>query len=252
MNSLQIFNSSEFGKIRGIEIDNKPWLVGKDVAETLGYNNPSKALADHVDAEDKLNNETLSSLGQRGGWLINESGFYSLVFSSKMPRAKEFKHWVTSEVLPAIRKHGAYATPTTIENIIANPSNAIKLLQALAEEQNKNNELKVENSQLRVDKQIMQPKADYFDELVDRNLLVSFTEASKQLGVKRKDVINFCLDHGYLYRDKKNKLLPRANKKARDLFQVVQCYNEKTKWAGSQTLLTPKGIETLRLLMLDA
>ena len=179
MNSLQIFNSSEFGKIRGIEIDNKPWLVGKDVAETLGYNNPSKALADHVDAEDKLNNETLSSLGQRGGWLINESGFYSLVFSSKMPRAKEFKHWVTSEVLPAIRKHGAYATPTTIENIIANPSNAIKLLQALAEEQNKNNELKVENSQLRVDKQIMQPKADYFDELVDRNLLVSFTEAAR-------------------------------------------------------------------------
>ena len=74
----------------------------------------------------------------------------------------------------------------------------------------------------------------------------------KQLGVKRKDVINFCLDHGYLYRDKKNKLLPRANKKARDLFQVVQCYNEKTKWAGSQTLLTPKGIETLRLLLLDA
>lgn len=252
MNSLQIFNSSEFGEIRGIEIDNEPWLVGKDVAEVLGYKRTADAIREHVDECDKGVGEMETPGGRQKMTIINESGFYSLVFNSKMPRAKEFKHWVTSEVLPAIRKHGAYATPTTIENIIANPSNAIKLLQALAEEQNKNNELKVENSQLRVDKQIMQPKADYFDELVDRNLLVSFTEASKQLGVKRKDVINFCLDHGYLYRDKKNKLLPRANKKARDLFQVVQCYNEKTKWAGSQTLLTPKGIETLRLLMLDA
>ncbi len=102
------FSHPEFGKVRAMSIDNEPWFVGKDVAEVLGYSNPSKALADHVDAEDKLNNESLLSLGQRGGWLINESGLYSLILSSKLPGAKKFKRWVTSEVLPAIRKTGGY------------------------------------------------------------------------------------------------------------------------------------------------
>ena len=110
-NELQIFNNSDFGNIRVVENSGEPWFVGKDVAEVLGYTNPSKALADHVDADDKLNNETLLSLGQRGGWLINESGLYSLILSSKLPTAKKFKRWVTSEVLPAIRKTGSYKTP---------------------------------------------------------------------------------------------------------------------------------------------
>ena len=108
MNSIQIFENPEFGKIRTVDVAGEPWLVGKDVAEALGYQNASKALADHVDPEDKLNNETLLSLGQRGGWIINESGLYSLVLGSKLPGAKKFKRWVTSEVLPSIRKNGAY------------------------------------------------------------------------------------------------------------------------------------------------
>ena len=108
MNELQVFSNPQFGELRTVELNGEPWLVGKDVAEALGYTNPSKALADHVDDEDKLNNESLLSLGQGGGWLINESGFYSLVLSSKLPGAKKFKRWVTSEVLPAIRKNGGY------------------------------------------------------------------------------------------------------------------------------------------------
>ena len=111
MNEITVFNNDEFGSIRTVTIENEPWLVGKDVAEVLGYTNPSKALADHVDTEDKLNNETLLSLGQRGGWLINESGLYSLIMSSKLPTAKKFKRWVTSEVLPSIRKTGSYGKP---------------------------------------------------------------------------------------------------------------------------------------------
>ena len=109
LNELRVFENTEFGSIRMIEIDDMPYFVGKDVAEILGYTNPSKALDDHVDDEDKLNNKSLSSLGQRGGWLINESGLYSLILSSKLPKAKEFKHWVTSVVLPSIRKTGMYA-----------------------------------------------------------------------------------------------------------------------------------------------
>lgn len=112
MKEIQLFKHEEFGELRTVEINNEVWFVGKDVAEILGYSNPSEALQDHVDAEDKLNSKTLSSfeldLGQRGGWLINESGVYSLVFSSKLPSAKRFKHWVTHDVRPSIRKTGGY------------------------------------------------------------------------------------------------------------------------------------------------
>lgn len=108
MNELQIFKNEEFGEVRTVTIDNEPWFVGKDVAMALGYQNASKALADHVEECDKFNNESLSSLGQRGGWLINESGLYALIFGSKLESAKRFKYWVTSEVLPAIRKTGGY------------------------------------------------------------------------------------------------------------------------------------------------
>ena len=111
MTDIQIFNNPEFGSIRTIEQNGEPWFVGKDVAEALGYSNASKALADHVDEQDKLNNESLVSLGQRGGWLINESGLYSLCFSSKLEGAKKFKRWVTSKVLPSIRKTGNYMMP---------------------------------------------------------------------------------------------------------------------------------------------
>lgn len=116
MNELQIFQNEEFGTIRTVTIDNEPWFVGKDVAGILGYANQNEAIQDHVDEDDKLNSKTLSSqdleLGQRGGWLINESGLYSLVLGSKLESARRFKRWVTSEVLPAIRKTGGYVNNT--------------------------------------------------------------------------------------------------------------------------------------------
>lgn len=100
MNDLQIFKNAEFGEIRTVIIENEPWFVGKDVAVILGYADPNKAIAMHVDEDDKLNDKSASSLGQRGGWLIKESGLYSLILSSKLASAKRFKKWVTSEVLP--------------------------------------------------------------------------------------------------------------------------------------------------------
>lgn len=130
MNDIQIFNNDEFGQVRAIEIDGQGWLVGKDVTEVLGYQNSSKALIDHVDEDDKLNNVSLSSLGQRGGWLINESGLYSLILSSKLPGAKKFKKWVTSEVLPSIRKHGMYA----VDELLDNPDLLIATATKLKEE----------------------------------------------------------------------------------------------------------------------
>ncbi len=133
MSELQIFNFNGLD-VRTVLIDGEPYFVGKDVTEILGYKNASKALADHVDSEDKLNNETLSSLGQRGGWLVNESGLYSLIISSKLPTAKKFKRWVTSEVLPAIRKHGAYMTDEKAFDVVNNKAGLADLLQQAADQ----------------------------------------------------------------------------------------------------------------------
>lgn len=252
MNNLQMFNNPEFGSIRTTTINNEPYFVGKDVADILGYANPRKAVIDHVDDEDKTDGVTIrDSIGrEQNPIFINESGLYSLILGSKLPTAKKFKHWVTSEVLPAIRKSGGYIVG---QGEMSDEELMVKALEVahrtIAQRDAKISQLSAENSRLVVDKQVMQPKADYFDELVDRNLLTNFTEAAKQLGVKRKDLITFALDHGYIYRDKKGNILPRANQKADGLFQVKQCGNEKTGWAGCQTLITPKGVETFRLLM---
>lgn len=108
MNELQVFNNQEFGSVRTLTLNDEPWFVGKDVAKILGYVDTNKAIAMHVDEDDKLNDKTALSLGQRGGWFINESGLYSLILSSKLPSAKKFKRWVTSEVLPSLRKTGQY------------------------------------------------------------------------------------------------------------------------------------------------
>ncbi|WP_069987171.1 BRO family protein [Massilioclostridium coli] len=256
MNELQIFKNEQFGEIRTVTIDNEPYFVGKDVSEILGYVNPNEAIQDHVDVEDKLNSKMLPSfeldLGQRGGWLINESGLYSLILSSKLPKAKQFKRWVTSDVLPSIRKHGAYMTPETLEAALLNPDTIIKIATALKDEQEKNKVLQAENSALTVDNAIMQPKADYFDELVDRNLLTNLRETAKELNVKERKFIQFLINHKYLYRDKKGKLTPYAQHVQKGLFQLKEQYNEKTNWSGTQTLITPKGRETFRLLYLKA
>lgn len=251
MSNLQIFKNEELGEVRVVTIEDEPWFVGKDVAELLGYSNPRDAVGKHVDEEDKVDGVAIrDSMGrEQYPVLINESGLYSLVLSSKLPTAKKFKRWITGEVLPSIRKHGAYMTPETLEAAILNPDTMIQLCTALKEEQDKRKVLEVANATLTVDNQIMKPKADYFDELVDRNLLTNFREAAKQLSVPPKKFVTFLLDHKYIYRDKKGKLQPYQQYVESGLFNLKECVNEKTGWGGTQTLITPKGRETFRLLM---
>ena len=250
MNEQMIFNNPEFGEIRTVEVNGEPWFVGKDVATVLGYGEGkslANAVANHVDEEDKGVTELMTPGGNQKMVIINESGLYSLVLSSKLPGAKRFKRWITSEVIPSIRKHGAYLTPETLEAAILNPDTMIRLCTALKEEQDKRKALEASNATLAVDNQSMRPKADYFDELVDRNLLTSFRETAKQLDVKEKAFVQFLLDKKYIYRDKKGKLMPYADKND-GLFEIKECFNEKTQWSGTQTLITPKGRETFRLL----
>ena len=144
MNDLKIFKNAEFGEIRTIEVDNEPWFVGKDVAEVLGYSNPRKAIGDHIDEEDKGVTICDTLGGNQEMTIINESGLYSLILSSKLPNAKAFKRWVTAEVLPTIRKHGMYAT----EELLSNPDIAIAAFKALKEEREARKALEVENKEM--------------------------------------------------------------------------------------------------------
>ena len=165
-------------------------------------------------------------------------------------KSSRFERWIFDEVLPAIRKHGAYMTPEKLEEVILNPDTMIKLCTALKDEQDKRKALEAANAALIVDNAVMQPKADYFDELVDRNLLTNFRETAKQLEIKEKDFVRFLLDKKYIYRDKRGKIMPYAQYTESGLFEIKESFNEKTQWSGTQTLITPKGRETFRLLYL--
>ena len=246
MEKLKLFNNPEFGTIRVISIEDEPWLVGKDVAAALGYNNTKDALAAHVDDEDKRiiqrsENATLE-IPNRGMTIINESGLYSLVLSSKLPGAKKFRRWVTSEVLPSIRKTGGYIQgqqELSPEELMAK---ALLVAQKTLEDREKR------IADLSSQNEIMKPKADYFDRLVDRNTLTNFRETAKQFGVAPKKFVAFLIENNFVYRDKRGRLLPTEGKND-GFFEVKECINDKNKWSGTQTLLTPKGREVLRLLL---
>lgn len=200
MNELQVFKNEEFGAVRALTVDDEPYFVGKDVAEILGYGNPNEALMDHVDNEDKLNSKTLSSfefnLGQRGGWLINESGLYSLILSSKLPAAKKFKRWVTHEVLPSIRKHGMYA----VDDLIADPDLAIKALTALKEERERTKALRdtvaIQNQQIME----LTPKASYYDVVLNCKDTVAISVIAKDYGWSAKRLNHYLHDKGIQYK----------------------------------------------------
>ncbi len=249
MNGLQIFTYNG-NEVRTVQKDGEPWWVLKDICEVLGiskYRDTAARLED--DEREPIRVDTLG--GAQEMLCVNESGLYNVILRSDKPEAKPFRKWVTSEVLPSIRRHGAYMTPETLEAAILNPDLLIRLCTALKDEQDKNKALQAANSTLAVDNQIMKPKADYFDEIVDRSLLTNFRETAKQLQIKEKEFIRFLLDRKYIYRDKKGKIQPYADKNS-GLFEVKEFVNEKTGFSSTQTLITPKGRETFRLLFLKA
>lgn len=198
MNELKIFENPDFGKVRTMEIDGEPYFVGKDVAEILGYTAPRNAISTHVDDEDKTTAliQCDDSNYKSNAVLINESGLYSLILSSKLPKAKEFKRWVTSEVLPSIRKHGLYAT----EELISNPDIAIAAFQALKEERERNRKLTdtvaVQNQQIAE----LQPKASYYDVVLNCKDLLSITEIAKDYGKSAKWLNNYLHENKVQYK----------------------------------------------------
>ncbi len=223
MNELQIFNSNEFGQIRTVTIDNEPWFVGKDVAGALGYKNTKDALATHIESCDKImgsQNATPSitdSMGrtQHPTW-INESGLYALIFGSKLESAKRFKHWVTSDVLPSIRKHGVYA----VDELINNPEMAIKAFTALKEEREKNKVLIADN-------QRMKPKEIFADAVASSKtsiLIGDLAKILKQNGIEtgQKRLFEQLRQEGYLMKSGNSKNMPTQKAMEKGLFEVKE------------------------------
>ena len=179
---------------------------------------------------------------------IPENIFYRLAMKAKNETAERFQAMIADEVVPAIRKHGGYLTPAKVQEVLTDPDTIIRLATQLKESREKAMKLEAINSDLTVQNQIYKSKAEYFDQIVDRNLLTNFRETAKQLGIKERAFVGFLLDHKYIYRDKKGKLMPYAEKN-NGLFELKEAVNEKSGWGGTQTLITPKGRETFRLLM---
>lgn len=199
MTDLQIFNSPEFGAIRTIEKDGEPWFVGKDVAAALGYERPTKAILDHVDDEDKDEVPIQDSIGRSQNTpIINESGLYSLVLSSKLPGAKQFKRWITSEVIPSIRKHGAYMTPDKLEEVLLKPDTLIQLAQNLKAEQEKRRALE---AKVETDK----PKVLFADSVEAAKTSILIGELAKLLkqngiNIGQNRLFQWLRQNGYLIR----------------------------------------------------
>lgn len=238
MNNIELFKNENFGEIRTLIENEQVLFCGSDIAKALGYKKPNNVINQHCKKGVPRNTVHPQSPDKTIEMVfISESHVYRLIINSKLPQAEEFERWLFEDVLPNIRKNGGY---------IYNQENLTKALivaQNVINEKDKlNKELQLKNSELSVYNQIMKPKADYFDELVDRNLLTSFRETANQLGIKEKLFIKFLLD-------KKGKLMPYADKN-NGLFEIRESVNEKTKWTGTQTLITPKGRETFRLLFI--
>lgn len=200
MNNIQVFNNPEFGDIRTVEIDGEPWFVGKDVADNLGYQNGSRDINRHVDEEDRQNYQNGTFESNRGLTIINESGLYSLILSSKLPSARRFKHWVTSEVLPAIRKHGIYATEDVTDKILNNPEFGIELLTKYKEERDKRRFL---SEQVLTQQKLiaeLQPKADYVNQILKSTSSVKTTQIVKDYGMSARAFNKLLYELGIQYR----------------------------------------------------
>ena len=247
MNDIMTINGIECYEQNGTA-----YLKLETVARGLGFTDNSKG-SEYVRwnrVDSYLSEIGFATCGERPDF-IPENIFYRLAMKAKNEVAEQFQAKIADEVIPSIRKHGAYMTPETLQAAIMNPDIMIQLCQQLKAEQDKNMALRADNSVLTVQNAIMAPKADYFDELVERNTLTNFRETAKQLNIPPRKFVSFLLERRYIYRDKKGKLLPYEEKN-NGLFEVKECFNDKTQWSGTQTLVTPKGRETFRLLCLGA
>lgn len=235
---LQVFKNPEFGEIRVIEKDGEPWFVAVDVCDILGLSNPTIAVS-RLDKDERAK----FNLGRQGdSTIVNEPGLYTLILGSRKPEAKAFKRWITHDIIPAIRKYGAYMTPEKLEEAICNPDTIIEICMQLKLEQERRKQVEAENRQIK-------PKADYFDNLVEIGPNTNLRDTAKEFCCPPSYLIQWLVAHGYLYRDSKARLKPYQSSVKSGLFVLKEyCVNNH---AGLQVLVTPKGRDLFRIQMID-
>lgn len=231
-NNLMIFENPEFGAVRSILIDGDPWFVAADVCKALELEKTNRALS-RLDDDEKGAHSVSTPGGRQRMSIISESGLYSLILGSRKPEARAFKRWITHEVIPSIRKHGAYMTDSLLDALEAHPEAVPEYLNRLRSENARNREL---TRRLR----LALPKAEYYDAFVDPADCTNIRTTAKELGVPEKQFTRYLEEKKYLFRDKNRKLFPRAVKKSAGLFLVKDFYTERGK-LGHYTLITPAG-----------
>ena len=239
MNNLQIISG-----VKCYEENGTAYLRLEDVARGLGFTDSSKngEYVRWARVDKLLGDIGFATCGERPDY-IPENIFYRLAMKAKNETAEKFQALVADEIIPSIRRTGGYIAGQKE----LSPDELMAKALLVAQKTLADREAQISN--LTVQNQIMAPKADYFDELVDRNLLTNFRETAKQLGIKERAFIAFLTEHKYVYRDKRGRLMPYAQHVEKGLFQIKEQVSQKTQWAGTQTLITPKGRETFRLLV---
>ncbi len=245
MNEIQIFKNGEFGEVRTLVVNNEPMFVGSNVATILGYSNPQKAIRDHVDEDDKLTERIVLSGQNREVIIINESGLYSLILSSKLPSAKKFKHWVTSEVLPAIRKTGGYMVSKQDDTPELIMARALQVAQDTINRHKQQLELANERIALQ-DTQLKQqaPKVKYVDNVLQSVNTYTTTQMSKELGLREaKQLYNDLKEHGYMFKQSGQWLLTaKYSEKGYTKSRTYQfTRNDGSIGTSSTTVWTEKG-----------
>ena len=239
-NEITVFQNDQFGSVRTIIHDGEPWFVAADVCRALELGDTHKAV-ERLDDDEKGRSSIPTLGGAQELLMVNEPGLYALVLGSRKPEARAFKRWITHEVIPTIRKHGGYLTPPTIEQLLDNPDLIVEMALKLKAEREKTTALERELL-------VAKPKAEYFDDLVDRNTLTGVRETAKELDWSERNFTRFLLDNGFAYRDQKSRLQPYAKHIEDGLFVLKECKSNRNSWSGTQMMITPKGRETLRLL----
>ena len=238
---MQIFKNEQFGEVRMIEENGKPLFCGSDVARALGYARPNDAVTRH--ARGTLKRRILTNGGEQEMLFIAEGDVYRLITHSKLETADKFERWVFDEVIPSIRKNGGYIAGQETMSDVELMARALIVAQNVIEEKNR------QISGLTEENLLMKPKAEYFDDLVDRKLLTNFRDTAKEFHLGQQRFIAFLMDNGYAYRDAKGRILPHQKHVDAGLFEMKECRSERSRSAGMQTLITPRGRETFRLLL---
>ncbi len=239
MNELRIFNSPEFGEVRTVTIDGEYWFVGSDVARALGYSKLNEAVRTNTREMDTTTAGVIDSIGRTQQMVvINESGLYDMIFESRLPKARDFRHWVTGDVLPELRRTGSYSIQSKPDSYtIENPAERAR---RWAEEYEEKKLLENRVTEF-------EPKGKYFDAVCDARLLTNFRDAGKQLGMSQSQFTGYLKSNGYIYATNKGELRPTEPYRASGLFQMKSYVNPHNGFSGIRTYLTPKGVQYFKM-----